>query len=215
MMKSDLCITLILIIMVTVLLVGAGCMENPTNTPAQVSLATTALPTSVIVQADSPAAPATVTGATKEEMVAFVNEAVAYAKANGKDKALAVFSDRNGSFFRGELYIYAYDYNGTTIAHPVSPEKIGVNRLDEKDAAGNLFIRELRDAATNSTGFVTYYYINPVHNNTLEKKLGYAVIIDPDWWIGSGIYLGPGDDSLSAHGTIRRVNGTVLPPDPR
>ena len=71
-------------------------------------------------------------------MVAFVQEAVAYAKQNGKEKALAEFSNRNGSFFRGVLYIYAYDYNGTTIAHPVNPEKIGVNRLEEKDAEGNL-----------------------------------------------------------------------------
>ena len=44
-------------------------------------------------------------------------------------------------FSGGELYIYAYDYNGTTIAHPVNPEKIGVNRLNEKDVYGNLFIQ--------------------------------------------------------------------------
>jgi signal transduction histidine kinase len=129
--------------------------------------------------------------ATKEEMVAFVREAVAYAQQNGKDKALAEFSARNGSFFRGDLYIYAYDYNGTTIAHPVNPEKIGVNRLNEKDAEGNLFIQDLRQAAYNGTGFTTYTYINPVHNNTVEKKLGYVMKVDDSWWLGSGIYIGP------------------------
>jgi signal transduction histidine kinase len=146
-------------------------------------------------------------------MVSFVQEAVAYAKANGKAKALAEFSDRNGSFFRGELYIYAYDINGTTIGHPVNPEKIGVNRLYEKDAEGNLFITELRNAATNGTGFVTYYYINPTHNNTIEKKLGYAMTVDPSWWLGSGIYQGPADNPGGAATSVPPV-GTILTAGP-
>ena len=124
-------------------------------------------------------------------MVAFVEEAVAYAKANGKEKALAEFSNPHGSFVRGDLYLYAYDYNGTTIAHPVNPEKIGVNRLLEKDALGNLFITDLREAAYNGTGFSTYTYINPVHNRTVEKKLGYVMKVDDTWWLRSGIYFGP------------------------
>ena len=124
-------------------------------------------------------------------MVAFVEEAVAYAQKNGKETALAEFSRPNGSFFRGVLYIYAYDYNGTTIAHPVNPEKIGVNRLREPDAEGTWFITNLREAAYNGSGFATYTYINPVHNNTIEKKLGYVMKVDENWWLGSGIYSGP------------------------
>jgi signal transduction histidine kinase len=151
------------------------------------------VPTTGAIVVDTPPA-AAVTAvqktATKEEMVAFVQEAIVYAKQVGKEKALAQFSNPNGSFFRGVLYIYAYDYNGTTIAHPVNPEKIGVNRLDEKDAEGTLFITNLREAAYNGTGFTTYAYINPVHNNAVEKKLGYAMKVDDTWWLGSGIYLG-------------------------
>lgn len=131
-------------------------------------------------------------------MVAFVDEAVAYARANGKEKALAEFSNRNGSFIRGELYIYAYDFNGTTVAHPVNPEKIGVNRLYEKDATGSYFIKNLRDAAINGSGFVTYTYINPAHNNTVEQKLGYVRNVDDTWWLGSGIYYGAFDPPVPA-----------------
>lgn len=129
--------------------------------------------------------------ATREQMVSFVQEAVAYANQNGKEESLTEFSNPNGSFFRGVLYIYAYDNDGTTIAHPVNPEKIGVNRLNEKDAEGNLFIMDLRKAAYNGAGFATYTYINPVHNNTVEKKLGYVMKVDDSWWLGSGIYIGP------------------------
>ena len=94
----------------------------------------------------------TTPAATNGTLVAFVKEAVAYAQSHGKEAALAEFSNRNGSFFRGELYIYVYDFNGTTLAHPVNPEMIGVNRLNETDARGNYFIRELRDTALNGSG---------------------------------------------------------------
>lgn len=181
-------------------LICAGCTQVQGPAPVQSTAPTAA-------NAMEPASPATTNAtaqtATKEAMVAFVKEAVFYAEQNGKEKALAEFSNANGSFFHGVLYIYAYDTNGTTLAHPVNPEKIGVNRLNEKDAKGNLFIQDLRQAAINSTGFATYYYINPTHNNAEEMKLGYAMSVDDTWWLGSGIYQGPANSPVApANGTI-------------
>lgn len=118
---------------------------------------------------------------SNETLAAFVESAVSYANTYGKEKALSEFSNPNGSFVQGELYIYAYDFNGTTIAHPFNPEKIGVNRLYEKDAAGSYFITDLRDKALNGSGFVEFYYINPAHNRSIEKKLGYVEKVDDDW----------------------------------
>ena len=126
-------------------------------------------------------------------LVSFVDNAVDYAKTNGREKALAEFSNPNGSFVKGELYIYAYDFNGTTLAHPFNPEKIGVNRLNETDAQGGLFITNLRDMARNGSGFVRFSYINPAHNRSVESKLGYVERVDDTWWLGSGIYNGPAD----------------------
>ena len=186
-------------ILIIFFLICAGCTQGQVTTPVQVPTST--VPT--VLEPVSPVATTVVpTVATKEEMVAFVKEAVAYARQNSKEKSLAEFSNKNGSFFRGVLYIYAYDINGTTIAHPVNPEKIGVNRLNEKDAEGNLFIQDLRQAAINGMGFATYYYINPIHNNTVEKKLGYAMSVDPTWWLGSGIYQGPADTPIAPAGNI-------------
>jgi len=168
--------------MLVVLVVSSGCTQ--TASPAPAPAATTG------VTAAPSAAPVS-QGSTKEQMVAFVEEAVAYAKANGREKALAEFSNPKGSFVRKDLYIYAYDYNGTTIAHPFNPEKIGVNRLEEPDAEGRYFIRELMDATTDGTGFVEFTYINPANDRRVEKKLGYVMQVDEDWWLGSGIYFGP------------------------
>jgi len=197
-------------ILLIVLLLCAGCSQG------QVPVSTTSpAPSLMETGAISPAATVTAPQvATKEAMVAFVEEAVAYAKQNGKEKALAEFSRRNGSFVRGELYIYAYDSNGTTIAHPVNPEKIGVNRMNETDAGGNLFIRQLFVAASDGSGFVTYTYINPVHNNSVEKKLGYAMKVDDTWWLGSGIYHGPANSTvIMVTRTVSETeNATIRPP---
>ena len=53
----------------------------------------------------------------------------AYVQENSTERALEEFT-------RGELYICAYDFNGTTLAHPVNPEKVGVNRLNETGGGG-------------------------------------------------------------------------------
>ena len=69
-----------------------------------------------------------ITSSNKTELVSFVESALAYARENGKDKALVEFSNKTGSFVRGDLYIYAYDFNGTCLAHPFKSDWIGKNK---------------------------------------------------------------------------------------
>jgi polar amino acid transport system substrate-binding protein len=174
-MKSG-CAPLSLFIVLALLLIASGCTQtSSTKIPVTQEKAVT------------------INTTTNETMVAFVDEAVAYAKTYGKDAALAEFSNRNGSFVRGELYIYAYDFNGTTLAHPYSPEKIGVNRVDEPDAYGHPYFQNVMDVARNGSGYAWFYYVNPLHNNSVEKKLGYVARAGDDWWLGSGVYYGPAE----------------------
>ncbi|MFA6362794.1 cache domain-containing protein [Methanoregula sp.] len=176
---KKLSILVLVVLVLGLFFITAGCTQNPP-----------------VVTPSTPGSNTTLqqrASTSNETLVAFVDSAAAYAKANGKEKALAEFSNPNGSFVKGELYIYAYDFNGITLAHPFNPEKIGTSRLTEPDAHGGLFITDLRNMARNGSGFVRFYYINPVHNRTVEAKLGYVEKIDDDWWLGSGIYTGPAD----------------------
>ena len=70
----------------------------------------------------NPANISAIAGMPHSDLVSFVEEAVAYAHANGRDRALKEFSNKTGSFVRGDLYIYAYDFRGTNIAHPFKPD---------------------------------------------------------------------------------------------
>jgi hypothetical protein len=184
----------LLLVCILTVVMAAGCtVQNPGTGGLQPAGTEEISGTPVATPVSVPPAvsPSGNSSRNRTQLVAFVEKAVAYAHDNGKEKALSMFSDRNGPFIDGELYIYAYDWNGTTIAHPVNPEKVGVNRLLEKDASGGYFIRNLRDTAANGSGFVDFLYLNPTRNRTVEKKLGYVMKVDDDWWLGSGIYFGP------------------------
>lgn len=164
---------LVPVVLVALLLFSTGCtQEKPATSPVAVPVPE-------------------VTVITNETLIAFVDEAVRYAQTHGKEKALAEFSNPNGSFVRGELYIYAYDFDDVVLAHPFSPELIGTNRINERDAYGNLYSYTFINAAKNGSGFVRFPYSNPARNGTIEEKLGYVKKVDDTWWLGSGIYTGP------------------------
>lgn len=121
------------------------------------------------------------------DLVSFVEEAVVYAQRVGKDEALKTFADPNGSFIRGESYIWAYDFSGVSLAHPIHPEFVGENRLSATDSQGFQMNLAMRDAALNGSGFVTYQYASPV-TGIIGTKVSYVKRVDDTWWLGSGIY---------------------------
>jgi signal transduction histidine kinase len=129
------------------------------------------------------------TGMPYADLVAFVEEAAAYAHTNGKDRALKEFSNKTGMFVRGDLYIYAYDFQGTNIAHPFKSDWIGKNKLNITDSNGIPYIKNLVNVAREGKGFTYFIFPNPAHASRDEFKIGYAMKVDDEWWLGSGIYL--------------------------
>jgi polar amino acid transport system substrate-binding protein len=123
------------------------------------------------------------------ELVTFVESAVDYARENGKDMALKEFSNKTGSFVNGEFYIFAYDLNGTCIAHPFKPDFIGKNKLNDSDSNGVMYARDGINAVKDGTGFSYLVFSNPAHENGDELKLSYAMKVDDSWFLGSGLYL--------------------------
>lgn len=125
----------------------------------------------------------------KAELVSFVEEALAYAQKNGKEKTLKEFSNKTGPFVRNDLYIYAYDFNGTCLAHPFKPDWIGKNKLDVIDSNGVPSLRNTISVAKEGKGFTYFIFPNPAHDNRDEFKIAYAMKVDDNWFLGSGIYI--------------------------
>ena len=125
----------------------------------------------------------------KNKLRDFVDEAANYVKDNGKEKALLEFNNRSGSFVRGELYIFAYDFNGTNIAHPIRPDLVGHDQRNLLDINDVAVARNELALAKRGGGFLYLVFQNPVHENREELKLVYLKKVDDSLWLGSGTYL--------------------------
>ena len=127
--------------------------------------------------------------ATPTETEALVKEAIAFAKANGKDAAIKEITKIGGKFHRhgGELYVFIYDMDGKVVAHGQGAGKLGVNQINAKDPDGVEFVKErIKLAKTKGKGWHDYQYVNP----TLQKKqpkTSYIEVWD-NLIFGAGIY---------------------------
>jgi len=122
---------------------------------------------------------------TAQEAKALVNQAIAFYKANGREKALAEFSNPKGQFVKGHLYIFAYNPKGTIIAHGGDPKLVGQNFINVKDADGKYFVREFIKIGPKG-GWVDYKWMN-YKTDKIEAKRSYLERID-DVIIGCGVY---------------------------
>ena len=66
---------------------------------------------------------------TTAEAESMVKKAVAYYKANGKDKSFAEFSNPKGQFVDRDLYIFVYDLTGKCVAHGANQKMIGIDLI--------------------------------------------------------------------------------------
>ena len=123
----------------------------------------------------------------KDIAVALVKKAVTQVKEMGKEKAITEFNDKNGKFVKGELYVFAYNLQGTIIAHPMNSKLIGKDMKEVTDADGKFFTKEFLATVNGpGKGWVDYRWTNPV-SKKIEAKSSYVEKAG-DIMVGCGIY---------------------------
>jgi signal transduction histidine kinase len=135
---------------------------------------------------------------TVDGLTAFVKRAVSYARAHGKEEAIAAFGNQSGQFTDGELTIMAVDYNGTVIANALSPStaKNRINLINYHDPDGVPTIMEMRDLARNGGGFsYTVAAVTRDKKTYYVPKIDYAEPVDDSYWIFAGIII-PGYEQI-------------------
>lgn len=111
--------------------------------------------------------------ATTKDAELLVRRAVAFLKAEGKEKAFPVFSDPKGAFAYRDLYVTVYDMEGRCLAHGQKKERVGKVFMEEKDVDGKQFIRErLEIVKQHGKGWQEYKWMNPA-TKTIEQKVAY------------------------------------------
>jgi signal transduction histidine kinase len=167
-------IYLFLIVALTgALVLSSGCLSESEDPSADLSGSAPVLSSSV----------------SPEKLVVFVDAAHEYAQIHGQEAALQEFNNQNGQFIDGELYIFAYDSEGTTLALPFQPEVIGTDRWNNTDIKGTAYVRDIVTTAQSGGGFTRYLYADPADNFTVKQKLSYVMMVDQNWVIGAGIYF--------------------------
>ena len=122
-----------------------------------------------------------------DEAKAMVDKAIAYVKANGKDKAFAEVDNQKGKFVKEDLYVWISDMSGLILAHGANEKLIGKDVSPLKDSDGKFFIKEIIEGAkTKGSGWVDYHWVNPV-TKEIEKKSTYFKK-DGDMIYACGIY---------------------------
>ncbi|MBK1645782.1 hypothetical protein CKO25_14195 [Thiocapsa imhoffii] len=127
-------------------------------------------------------------GAQPADARALVNRAADVYREQGQAALLEAMAQRDGLFHRGDLYAFAYDLDMTFIAHPIRPELVGLNLVDEDDRPGGQPFRQeiQRIALTTGEGWVAYEYLNPL-TGAIEPKTTFVKRVD-DMILCAGAY---------------------------
>ncbi len=144
---------------------GAGCTTTnpPTTTPtATPTPSPTAIPTSTVT-----VKPTATLSAEEQRVFAFVSEAAVYGREHGKQASLAEFNDPNGSFVREDLYIFAADYNGTSLASIALPQRVNTSFYNDVDVTGQYYMRNKINISRSGGGFIIIHFPNPAHNHII------------------------------------------------
>lgn len=125
---------------------------------------------------------------TKPEAEAMVKKAVAYIKANGRDKAYAEINRKDGPFTDRDLYMVVYGNDGVVHAHGANLKMINKNLMEIKDVDGKAFVKERVEMAKKKTPFwQEYKFTNPV-SGKIEPKAMYCEPME-DVIVCGGVYL--------------------------
>ena len=83
---------------------------------------------------------------TRKDAMEHVDMAVDFYKAAGREIAFAEFTNPEGQFVDGEMYIYVLGPKGTMLAHGANEGFVGEEWIAVKDSGGKPFVKEIARA---------------------------------------------------------------------
>jgi methyl-accepting chemotaxis protein len=106
--------------------------------------------------------------------------------ANAKAQAAEMLRSMR---FEGNNYVFVYEYDGTNIVLPFSPDRQGTNLIDLQTPNGDYLIRDMIQIAQDGGGFYEYPWEYP-GTNEVEPKHSYIDRLEKwGWMLGAGVYV--------------------------
>jgi TRAP-type uncharacterized transport system substrate-binding protein len=125
---------------------------------------------------------------TRDEAVAMVKRVQEKFKKDGPEATFHAIDSKAPEFADRDLYPFAVDLTGLSVANGATPSVRGKNILDIKDQDGKFLIRESIKIATTPPGhgWLDYRWLNPV-THTVEDKSAYIERMG-NYFTGVGVY---------------------------
>lgn len=117
-----------------------------------------------------------------KKVVRIANNAAAHLKAVGKEKAYQDFSDKNGEWYDGGIYVVVLDIDGYSRFNPNNPRLTGKNFTNFADSNGKLWVKEMNERLRKApTTWVEYNWPHPKTAKVRLKRAYAKMINDKDY----------------------------------
>jgi signal transduction histidine kinase len=126
---------------------------------------------------------------SREEAKALVEAAVAHVKKVGADKAYKDFNTDKATWTKKDLYVFAFDMAGNTLAHGANEKLIGKNLSKLVDASGKSTTEAFAQIVkTKGSGWHDYDFAHPVTKKNEGKSSYVQILPGHEAYVGVGIY---------------------------
>jgi signal transduction histidine kinase len=128
--------------------------------------------------------------ATKEEVVAKLNDAIKMVQEKGMEETIKAVGDPKSQFTWKDSYVFAVDFEKQmVVAHPEKPALVGKNLMGLKDVDGKMFFAEfINTAKDKGEGWVAYKWPKPGAQDPSSKETYVLKVPNTTIFVAAGVY---------------------------
>jgi cytochrome c len=126
----------------------------------------------------------------ESEAVQLVENAAKVFQDKGKDYAIKLLNTSSGPFRKGELYVFAMNFDGVMLAHAANRDLVGSSQASLRDGKGDLIFPSMLAAAKGpGSGWTEYYWLRHGEKEPTLKRTYIKRIPGEDILLGAGFYV--------------------------
>lgn len=124
----------------------------------------------------------------KAEVAALMDKAIAHFNQVGAEQSYKDFSDPNGGYRDGEIYVVAMNMEGKFIHHSANPKLNGKDGYRIKDADGKDLTKDMIEGLKSADSlWIRYKWSNPA-TKKIGQKESYVKKVNKDLYFMIGYY---------------------------
>jgi cytochrome c len=126
----------------------------------------------------------------EEEAKGLVEYAAKIFNEKGKDYAIKLLNSSSGPFRKGEVYVFAMNFDGVMLAHAANRDLVGSSQAALRDGKGELiFPPMLAIAKGPGTGWTEYYWLRHGEKEPTLKRTYIKRVPGEEILLGAGYYI--------------------------